>query len=109
MAVSREVGVRLSSPGGRSGVVELAVDGAEDEAGRLRAFAAQLLALVLLERRREVGEEQHQLGRPLELACVEGGREARDRGSGVVDDVAFRLDPLANLSPCRVRRGTGAG
>ena len=56
-----------------SGVVELAVDGPQDEPRGLGGLAAELLAVVLLERDREVGQHRVEDRRPLE-------RPRRERG-----------------------------
>src|SRR5579862_8353169 len=85
-ATSSGAGDHRSGPA--SGVVELGVDRAQDEARGFGALAAELLALVLLERRAEIGQEEQQLRRPLEVAGVERGHEACDGGAGVVDGVA---------------------
>src|SRR5687767_10986585 len=95
--------------GRRSGVIELAGDGREDEAGRLRGLAAELLALVLLERDHEVGEHQGQRGGAREVAGRDGGLEGPDGLPRVVDDVALLRDALAKRLARCVGFRAGAG
>src|SRR3954470_22848639 len=97
--------VRHVRPAPSSGVVELAVDRAEDEPCRLGALAAELLALVLLEGLHQVAEVLVHRGRSDEVARGEGRVEPCDRGPRVVHAVAFGRYELADVGPCPLGRG----
>src|SRR6185503_15190861 len=74
-----------------SGLVELPRDRGEDEARCLGRLAAELLALVLLERNREVREHRLERGRASQRPTVERRLESRNRCPGVVDGVTLRV------------------
>src|SRR3954467_1085435 len=96
-----------AAAGGLLGVVELAVDGAHDEAGGFGAFATELHALVLLEGLFEGGEILVERRRPHEVPGAERRREAIDHRPCVVDGVALRGDQLADVGPRGISRRTG--
>ena len=100
-ALSRRLapGARLR----RSGVVELAGDRAQDEAGRLGALAAELLALVLLERPHQVAEASGRASASARGRPPRTPPPAGDRRPGVVHRVALGRDPLRGTRPGRPR------
>src|SRR5690242_14972448 len=100
------LGLPESQVAATSGLIELAIDRAEDEPGGLGTLPAEVLALVLLERQHQVGEVLVHRRRPQEVTGGERGVQSGDDAPRVVYHVALGADQLADVAPRRVRGGT---
>ena len=90
---------RSTSRPGRSGGIEFAVDGSQDEAGGLGALPAQLLPLILRERDPQIGQGLPDERSLSQRAVREGALETGHRPLRDVDGVALLREDRAELGP----------